>query len=85
MRTTGMPIRSLREYAGLRRQDTPASAARRKQILLEHRTDVRERLSQLAACLEVLDHKIDNYEQVERSLAAVTGRDVVTTPEEESA
>jgi DNA-binding transcriptional MerR regulator len=85
MRTTGMPIKALREYAGLRGLDTPASAARRKQILLEHRADVRERLSQLTACLGVLDSKIENYEQVERTLAAVTGRVVAAHPEEESA
>ena len=72
MRTTGMPIKALREYAGLRRVTTEASAARRKKILLEHRRDIQARMTDLTSCLEVLEYKISNYEQVERSLAATS-------------
>lgn len=81
MRTTGMPIKALREYAGLRKQDTEASAVRRKQILLDHRRDIQERMTELSACLDVLEYKISNYELVERSLAATRHQ----LPEEESA
>jgi DNA-binding transcriptional MerR regulator len=68
LRTTGMPIRLMREYAKLRHQGL-ATATRRKNILIEHRRDVRSRIADLQACLEVLNYKITNYEQCERDLA----------------
>lgn len=71
LRTTGMPIRLMREYAKLRHQGL-ASSSRRKQILVEHRTDVLARIADLHACLEVLNYKISHYEQCERDLAAAT-------------
>jgi DNA-binding transcriptional MerR regulator len=67
LRTTGMPIRLMREYAKLRHQGL-ASSTRRKQILIEHRTDVLSRIADLHACLEVLNFKISHYEQCEREL-----------------
>ncbi|MEU5691132.1 MerR family transcriptional regulator [Actinosynnema sp. NPDC020468] len=66
MRTTGMPIRMMREYAQLRRRG-PATAGRRKQVLLEHRASVRERIAELQASLDVLDYKITHYEQIEHT------------------
>ena len=73
MRSTGLPLRALREYAALRRARTEAGAGRRKQILLDYRRDIRSRIAALEVCLETLDGKIGNYEQVERKLAAVSG------------
>jgi DNA-binding transcriptional MerR regulator len=67
LRTTGMPIRMMREYAQLRHRGV-GSTARRRQILVEHRAGVRDRIAELRSCLEVLDYKITNYESVERSL-----------------
>lgn len=64
LRTTGMPIRMMREYAQLRHRG-PGNETRRRQILVEHRTDVRQRIAELQFCLEVLDHKITNYERIE--------------------
>ncbi|MGH3759084.1 MerR family transcriptional regulator [Actinophytocola sp.] len=67
LRTTGMPIRMMREYARLRHQgDT--TATRRKQILIEQRAEVLDRIVELNACLDVLNYKIVNYEQCERDL-----------------
>lgn len=63
LRTTGMPIKLMREYARLRHLGE-ASAAARKQILEEHRADVRARIDELRSCVEVLDYKIDNYERI---------------------
>lgn len=68
LRTTGMPIRLMREYAKLRHHGL-ATAGRRKKILIEHRTDVLARIADLQGCLEVLNYKIDHYEQCERDLA----------------
>ena len=67
LRMTGMPIRMMREYAKLRHQGM-ASASRRKQILVEQRTEVLSRITELNACLEVLNYKITNYEQCERNI-----------------
>ncbi|GAA3842957.1 MerR family transcriptional regulator [Saccharothrix violaceirubra] len=67
MRTTGMPIRMLSEYAQLRNRG-PAAAGRRMQILCEHRASVRERIAELQVSLSVLDYKIAHYEQIEQSL-----------------
>ena len=70
LRTTGMPIRMMREYAQLRhRGDT--TAARRRQILVDHRADVRARITELQSCMDVLDHKITNYEHVEQQFAEI--------------
>ncbi|ASR34222.1 MerR family transcriptional regulator [Prauserella marina] len=70
LRTTGMPIRRMREYASLRRRGT-ASAGRRKAILVEQRAVVAERIEELRACMDVLDYKIGNYERIERDAALV--------------
>ncbi|HEV2783116.1 MAG TPA: MerR family transcriptional regulator [Actinophytocola sp.] len=71
LRTTGMPIRLMREYAKLRHQGL-ATASQRRQILVEHRKDVLARIADLQACLEVLNYKISHYEQCERDLAAAS-------------
>jgi DNA-binding transcriptional MerR regulator len=68
LRTTGMPIRLMREYAKLRHDG--ATTSRRKKILIEHRTDVLNRIADLQACLEVLNYKISHYEECERELEA---------------
>ena len=69
LRTTGMPIRMMREYARLRHEGN-ASATRRKQILMEQRAEVLDRIAELNGCLDVLNYKIANYEQCEQSLDA---------------
>jgi DNA-binding transcriptional MerR regulator len=71
LRTTGMPIRMMREYAQLRHRGD-ATAARRRQILIEHRAEVRERVAELQSCLDMLDYKITNYEHIERTLTPAT-------------
>jgi len=68
LRLTGMPIRMMREYAKLRHQGL-AAAGRRKQILVEQRAEVLDRINELNTCLEVLNYKISHYEQCERDMA----------------
>ncbi|NIH82527.1 MerR family transcriptional regulator [Amycolatopsis viridis] len=63
LRTTGMPIRMMREYAQLR-QAGDAGVARRRAILVEQRHSVAGRIAELQACLDVLDYKIDNYDRI---------------------
>jgi DNA-binding transcriptional MerR regulator len=69
LRTTGMSIKTMREYAQLRHRGLQTSTLR-KQILIRQRAEVTERIAELRSCLDVLDYKIDNYEQIERSMAA---------------
>ncbi|CRK59822.1 transcriptional regulator, MerR family [Alloactinosynnema sp. L-07] len=69
LRTTGMPIKLMREYARLCRQG-PVTAAPRKTILEEHRADVRARIADLQSSLAALDYKIDNYERIMRTQEA---------------
>ncbi|WP_031468255.1 MerR family transcriptional regulator [Sciscionella sediminilitoris] len=64
LRTTGMPIRLMREYAQLA-QDGEATAALRKQILVRQRASVHAHMAELQTCLEVLDYKIENYQRIE--------------------
>ncbi|WP_236796831.1 MerR family transcriptional regulator [Amycolatopsis sp. GM8] len=68
LRTTGMPIKMMREYAQLRHHGD-ASAARRMGILVEQRASVRARIADLQSCLDVLDYKIDNYDRICRDMA----------------
>lgn len=67
LRTTGMPIKMMREYAQHRRRRA-AGAPRLKGILVEQRDSVRARIAELQSCLDVLDYKIDNYERICRGL-----------------
>jgi DNA-binding transcriptional MerR regulator len=67
LRTTGMPIRLMREYASLRHHGV-ASAGRRKAILVEQRRAVAAHIAELQACMDVLDYKISNYECLEGNL-----------------
>jgi DNA-binding transcriptional MerR regulator len=69
LRTTGMPIRLMRQYAKLRYEGV-ATTTPRKKILIEHRNDVLARIADLQACLEVLNYKISHYEDCERDLVA---------------
>jgi DNA-binding transcriptional MerR regulator len=70
LRKTGMPIRLMREYAQLRHLGN-RTAGRRRQMLVQHRAAVRERIAELEVCMAVLDYKIENYEQLERSLGVL--------------
>jgi DNA-binding transcriptional MerR regulator len=63
LRTTGMPIRMMREYAKLRHRG-PGTEVRRRQILVDHRTGVYERIAELQSCLKILDYKIENYARI---------------------
>jgi DNA-binding transcriptional MerR regulator len=66
-----MPIRMMREYAQLRHRGS-GTEARRRQILVEHRAGVRERIAELELCLGILDYKIANYECLERAYEPMT-------------
>jgi DNA-binding transcriptional MerR regulator len=64
LRTTGMPIRQMVEYAELVRQG-PATAARRRAMLERHRADISARMAELEDTAAVLDRKIAMYHEME--------------------
>jgi DNA-binding transcriptional MerR regulator len=60
MRKTGMSIESLQQYAELiRRAEAGEDTSDQKRaMLLAHAAHVREKIKELEACLEVVDHKL---------------------------
>jgi DNA-binding transcriptional MerR regulator len=59
LKTTGMPIREMLQYAALRGQD--GTEAERCALLRQHRERVKARVAELQASLLVLDAKIAGY------------------------
>ena len=60
MRTAGLSVESLIEYVGLFQQGDATRAAR-KEILIEERAKLLERMEQMQETLDKLNWKIDNY------------------------
>jgi DNA-binding transcriptional MerR regulator len=60
LKTTGMPIREMLRYAALRERGI-ATEAERQELLERHRERVRAHVTELNACLLVLDTKIAGY------------------------
>jgi DNA-binding transcriptional MerR regulator len=66
LRTTGMPIRQMKQFAALMREKPDEVQGRR--ILLEiHRSAVQKRLDELSHHLAVIDWKIQHYQELEKS------------------
>ncbi|GAA2841073.1 MerR family DNA-binding transcriptional regulator [Kribbella solani] len=59
-RATGMPIRTIRQYAELVRAGR-GNEKDRLELLESHRSDVLTQLAELQESLELIDHKIDVY------------------------
>ena len=62
LRSTGMPIRRIREYAELMRRGEDTEEARMA-LLEEHRDAVRSQLAEMQHNLELIEHKIDFYRE----------------------
>lgn len=62
MRSAGLPIEVLIEYVGLSQQGD-ATIEARKELLAEQRNRLAERIEEMKATLERLDHKIEIYEK----------------------
>ena len=58
LRTTGMPVAQMVEYAKLVWQGDETVPARRA-LLVAHREQVKAQIAELTRCLDVLDYKID--------------------------
>ena len=62
LRSTAMPIATMREYVVLARQGD-ATQAERLELLLLHRMAVAQQLEEMTASLAAIDYKIDLYQQ----------------------
>ena len=62
LRSTGMPIRRIRQYAELMRRGDDTHEARLA-LLESHREAVRAHLDETARNLELIDYKIDYYRE----------------------
>ncbi len=65
LRTTGMPIRQMVEYADLVRAG-PWTARRRREMLERHRAAIAAQLETLHETTAVLDYKIAMYSEMEK-------------------
>jgi len=63
MRSAGLPIEVLIDYVGLVQQGD-ATVAERKEILVAQRENLAAKLAEIQKTLQILDHKIEVYEQV---------------------
>lgn len=64
LRTTGMPIREMQQFAELRRQGDH-SLTQRRQLLEVHQRHVQQQLDELTRNLEVIQDKIQHYRELE--------------------
>ncbi|MGI8504710.1 MAG: MerR family transcriptional regulator [Hassallia sp.] len=64
LRTTGMPIRQMQQFARLYR-DKPEAVSDRLLILEDHEREVQERIRELSLNLEAIQKKIQHYKQLE--------------------
>lgn len=62
LRDAGMPLARLREFAALVREG-PGNEAQRLELLREHEQRVRDRITELTGCLELIAWKVGVYEQ----------------------
>lgn len=63
MRSAGLPIEALIEYVSLFRQGNSTIEAR-KEILIEQRDILEEKINFMTATLERLNYKIDHYDTI---------------------
>jgi DNA-binding transcriptional MerR regulator len=61
LRLTGMPIRQVRKYSELVRQGD-STMGQRREMMEKHRKDMQDRIAQLQRNVEILDLKINLYE-----------------------
>ncbi|WP_306332348.1 MerR family transcriptional regulator [Streptomyces sp. KL118A] len=62
LRVSGMPIATIKRFAALVRSG-PGNERDRLALLQEHERDVRAKIDDLSACLEVIHGKVVTYEQ----------------------
>lgn len=66
MRSAGIQVEALIEYVALYQQGDETNEAR-KEILVEQRAQLMQRMADMEATLERLNYKIDNYDRIMRN------------------
>lgn len=66
LKATGMTLSDMQAYAGMRARGN-STAAPRRLMLERQRGIVKARIEELSACLTLLDYKIVNYHEIERT------------------
>jgi len=61
-RASGMPLAVIRAFAELVRQG-PGNEEKRLELLREHQNTVRDRIAELADCLDLINRKVEVYEE----------------------
>ncbi|WP_410577167.1 MerR family transcriptional regulator [Amycolatopsis sp. lyj-108] len=61
-RASGMPLATIRAFAELVRQG-PGNEEKRLELLRDHQNTVRDRIAELADCLELITRKVEIYEE----------------------
>jgi DNA-binding transcriptional MerR regulator len=69
LRATGMPIRSMQQFAVLRHEGD-RTAGERRALLEEHLGTVRQKLEELADCEQMLAAKIALYREMESAMTS---------------
>lgn len=64
LRTTGMPIREMQQFADLRRQGD-CTLFQRRQLLETHQQHVQQQLNDLSQNLAIIQEKIQHYKELE--------------------
>jgi DNA-binding transcriptional MerR regulator len=64
LRTTGMAIRQMQQFAEMRRKGNP-SISQRRELLEVHQQQVQQQLEELSQNLAVIQEKIHYYKQME--------------------
>jgi len=70
LRATGMPIQRMQEFARLRSQGN-ATASERREMLEHHLAEVLAQVQALQQSAQVLQAKIEHYQQVEHSFLQI--------------
>lgn len=80
MRSAGLPVEVLIEYVGLVQQGDRTIEARRE-ILKEQRSGLAARIAEMQKTLDLLDHKIDVYENAvlkrEKEIAQISEPEII--------
>ena len=72
MRNAGLPVESLIEYVQLFQQGNSTHEARR-QLLVEERAKLHERIGTMLATRDRLDYKIANYDKMSEKMRETIG------------
>jgi DNA-binding transcriptional MerR regulator len=75
LRTTGMPIREMQQFAQLRRQGDQ-TVSQRRQLLETHQQQVQQQLDELGQNLKIIKQKIQHYQELEKQHGTIRSSEI---------